>query len=750
MNLSDLRFADFSSLGEAVTDWAQMVKKLKQLADDASEQLKGKADKANWAGANATVTRDFITKTSREFKDAHSEAESIYNILNDTKTELEGYKKQLNERIDRGIKEHNLTVTETGDSFTVTMNVHPDRSSNPGSLPDHNQTDADALRDDIERILKNATTSDTTAADALRSIVKSTPYGFADVSYKDRDSAATALKEAEKLAALAKNPKDLSKEEFDELNRGMAKYKGDDLFAERFATKLGPKGTLELWASVNDIRDSSDLMRERRGQYEDMQKNLSLTLANATQSDSPAMRTWERDMVNLGDSQIQTGRSQTHGFTIMSSLMRHGDYDDKFLNDYGSKLMATEKKMTNSGTAAESAWNNPSALHLNYTGTDTGRDPMTGYMEALGNSPEAATKFFSDDYGDLKSDDHEKTLSNFDYLFEEREWPNDVNSKMEDSVAGRNSMGHALEAATTGHPAGEKATADLPPHNREQAQLYENIVESVSEDTKRLTDHGYLSDSFGRITAEYMPDVSRSMSDATLGNTDKLFPIAGAEAKMDHQDLTRFLVSVGQNPEGYSAIYAGQQSYTANLMDYQLNPDVPESQRYPGSPEDAIREISARSGEIGGTLAVGRQEAVLGEAEVDDKAFKDALSQGKNIASGVIGTGIGVGATFIASPVGGAVAGGAAGTVSSVLLEEIFGGESSAKGDAMIPAGREYENSYDANILAHQRAAELAAGAHDIPHKGSAADWARWGSEVGFNSASTHVRRMAGDLETDV
>ncbi|MER6145529.1 hypothetical protein ABT174_36830 [Streptomyces sparsogenes] len=90
MDLDALRNGNFKDLDAAITDWDQMVHKLERLQSHAEEGLDGKSRRANWAGVNATVTREFITKTSREFKQAVTEATSIRNILRDTCAELLG------------------------------------------------------------------------------------------------------------------------------------------------------------------------------------------------------------------------------------------------------------------------------------------------------------------------------------------------------------------------------------------------------------------------------------------------------------------------------------------------------------------------------------------------------------------------------------------------------------------------------------------------------------------------------------
>ncbi|MCZ0988793.1 hypothetical protein O1M54_29385 [Streptomyces diastatochromogenes] len=50
MDLDALRHGNFAKLGEAVTDWEQMTRKLADLQKDAENNLKAKADTAKWAG----------------------------------------------------------------------------------------------------------------------------------------------------------------------------------------------------------------------------------------------------------------------------------------------------------------------------------------------------------------------------------------------------------------------------------------------------------------------------------------------------------------------------------------------------------------------------------------------------------------------------------------------------------------------------------------------------------------------------
>lgn len=760
MDLDALRFANFKLLDDAVEDWGRIVRNLKDVAEDAENGLHQAANKADWAGENSRVSKEFVGKTAGEFQDAHTQAQSIHAILSDTAGELKAYQKQLAAAIERGLKK-NLTVTDTGKgTFTVTMNVHPDRAASGYTPPEHDEHDVTVLREEVEKILSKATESDISAKTVLTALMDQTDYGFSDAVYKNRDSADAALKEADELAALAKkDPEELTPADFDTLNEGLKKYADDPLFAERFATGLGPEKTLEFWAGLNDPHKAAQLGQERVGQYDDLQRSLSLTLASASQSDSAAMTGWKSRMVSLGDHPVG-GQTGPMGFQVMSNLMRAGDYDDGFLRSYGTALMATERKLTGDGEHPNMAWRRTGIAigpRLNRIGDDSGSDPLSGYLRALSSSPDAATDFLSKDFLP-KEGDRKEAVSNFTYLFEDREWPKEADLKGDDIHPGQNNLAMALEAATTGHPAGELPTADTPAHNDQQAKLMASVVKSISDDPGRLTDHGYMSDSIGQMASEYLPDINRATTDVKPDahseqwqQIEKLFPVTGASAEMNHADVSRFLIAVGQNPEGYSAVEVGQKAYMANLMDHHLNPDLPVSQRYDASVEDTVKEISRRSAEIGGSLAIGRQEAVLGPAKEEDDAYNHAVSQWQNVANGVVGTGIGVGTSFVASPAAGAAAGGVAGTVSSVVLGELFQDvEGSKLEDSGLDSAKLWEDSRERNIALAQRAAVEAAKAHQLPDAGKVGGWAMDATQNGFNDASTNGRHMADDLETEI
>ncbi|MFJ5889027.1 hypothetical protein [Streptomyces californicus] len=307
MDLDALRFGNFSQLGQAITDWEEMAKKLATLEKDAKDNLGGKAAKARWTGENAAVTRSFVEKTAAKFADAHTQARTVARILADTRDELVAFRDDLIEEISRAAKK-NLTVRDTGDgSFTVTMNIHPDRAAKGTTLPEHSQSDMEGLRDRVQAILRQATRSDTTAAEALRLIVDQAERGFSGADYADRDSAAKALAAAEALAkTLKKDPSEVTATELNAVNATLATYGKDPLFAEKLATSTTPDGLLTFYAGVADPYQGFGADPNRLKQAKLLQKNLGVALGTATLSDSAAMRSREQKMVKLGPEELGT------------------------------------------------------------------------------------------------------------------------------------------------------------------------------------------------------------------------------------------------------------------------------------------------------------------------------------------------------------------------------------------------------------------------------------------------------------
>jgi hypothetical protein len=363
----------------------------------------------------------------------------------------------LNEAIARG-ESKNLTVVDTGHG-TVTGNTRPDWASDAsGKRSATSQKDVDDLRDDMQRILSKATESDNSAAEVLTLLVNQAKYGFSDAHYTDRDSAAKAVETADSLAKMAKHPDKMSAKDIAEFNRYLEKYHNDPLFSERFAKGLGGKGTLQFWTDM--VNTHAGARGAELESLKDLQTNLSLTLATASFSDSDGMKAWKADVVKeMNTSFLSESKTPFQnpvgalGSQVLSSLMRQGEFDTEFLDDYRTKLFKQDKGAGDSNT--DSLWVK-GYDHIDLVfGKGNGRDPLEGLFDALSHNPEAATHAF-----ESKSDlDHMLGTTRYTDRGE--------------------SLGHALESAVTGVANGD-TTSTAPPHSAAQVKIMANIMQAVA------------------------------------------------------------------------------------------------------------------------------------------------------------------------------------------------------------------------------------------------------------------------------
>ncbi|MET7910765.1 hypothetical protein ABZS98_21365 [Streptomyces avermitilis] len=678
MDLSALRHGNFHQLGEAITDWRNMTKHLKTLAEDADKNLKGKARKANWAGMNATVTREFIDKTAGEFYDAHTQADTVTKILSDTRGELIDCRAQVNDAIERGLKK-NLTVMDMGDgSFVVTRSTRPDWASDPGGQKDTTcQKDADDLRDEIQRILDKATESDNSAAKVLKLLVDQVKHGFSDASYADRDQAANALKAAERMAKLAEHPEDMSPKELTAFNRTLKKYRDDDLFAERFATSLGGKNTLQFWKDITDLHAGA--RGKELDELKDLQKNLSMTLATATYSDSSKMDQWKQDVIGEGTTSIRTKPSQPFqtstgslGFQVMSSLMRDGKYDTEFLNDYKKELLKADEGPAGEGKNTDEYWKGGRQNADLVFGKGDGTDAVIGFMDALTQNPEAAERTF-------------ETQSDLNHLLQSTKYTDRGEY-----------LGHALEVAVTGVKYGD--TPDEPlPHSDKQVSIMQNVMHAVADPAggASLVKEG-IGESFGNMAAAYMPEIGLSLAGP---GAETIFPTnSAAPYGLDKTDATRFLYEVARDPAGNASILYGESIYTSSALEAHIaDPSI-----FDGTTNDAILAVTKNSGLIQGILAHSRADMDISDSVQQQEDYNDALKQKGDYFKTLLSTGVGVGSVALvpATPAGalvGAVAGGFFGGVSGMAVDRILEGQEldGALDEALYRNGQDLNSSED-------------------------------------------------------
>ncbi|WP_405751422.1 hypothetical protein OHA19_23370 [Streptomyces sp. NBC_00012] len=686
MDLEALRHANFSTLNTAISDWGTVVKSLTRLEKQSRDDMKAKADKANWAGVNATVSREFISKTTGEFSDALTQATSIHNILKDTYDELVGYRDKLTKALDDGFERDKLSVYgEKGGGFRVIAAVHPE--------PPGTKEKAEALRHTIQVLLGAATTSDSTAARALKAIAEQADYGFSGAKYADRDSAADALKKADDMAKLAKDAKKMSPEELAEFQRTMSKYKDDELFSAQFASKLGGKETLQFWNDLAEVHRGAT--GEELKQLQSIQRDMSMTLATATLSDADGMQEWKKRVLDEATTAFRANSSDplrpngAMGYQVMSSLMHHGKYDSEFLDAYGKQLLKMDMAPAGSpGMGTNDLWKAGNVTDLVF-GKDNGSDPLIGYMKALSHNPEAALETFDD-----------KKV--FEHMLESTRY-----TDRDGSVA------HALEAATTGIGDGERPT-DVRPHSKAQVALMQEVMHAVAQPgTGADLVNKATGESFGDMAAAYMPEISRSVSGT--GAESIFWSNSQDPDGLNKLDATRFLYETARDPMGRAAIIVGESVYTASS----LEAHVAQPELFDGKTEDAVKAISTNAGIIEGIVGHSVADSeIAGDLEAEKEA-NDALKTKGDTVKSFLAAGVGVGTVALVGTAPAVAAASAAvsgffGGVAGMAVDRLIDGQQidGALDQALYDSGGKLNDSLESTNVQTQESAIKAMEKH--------------------------------------
>ncbi|MCX5226506.1 DUF6571 family protein [Streptomyces sp. NBC_00233] len=673
--------ARLGSLQEASSVWSEAVSKLEKSKDKAETGLKGKAEKADWKGENAGVTQAFVRKTAKEFGDALIGATSIRNILRDAHTEFQAAKSELEKLVEQAPGK-GIRIDQDG---VVSYLIHPDRRAKDYDGPKPEQADFEAMRSAIKAAIDRANNADDVASRALRGLVGTDKNNFSGTSY-DSLAAASKAQDAEDAHAayeLYKKGDEATPAEIDRLNALFKANQKDPYFAEKFALEVGPKGSMEYWADMGDPSDGSRLGVDHRDKLKELQTNWSMTLATATHSTSPEMEQWKADVIKAGGEPIQTRGTSPYGFQVMSNLMRVGDYDDKFLKDYGNGLVITERKMTHDGRLpADRAWHamNGMPSHLNWQGGDLGNDPMIGFMEGLGHNPKASTDFFNSSI-DLTPENakDDKKIDPFDYFTKDREWPEELNDKGDRTKEpGYNALGHALESATTGHPYDAETEGLKDVRTKENAEVMQKVVERYGSDPKYMHEQPGIDDSLGKMGAAYIDELNRSLetdSDTTMeekknspfgNNDDKGKSRFGEEFDTgllwNRGDAVNFMGIVSQSETGHSTLSAAEMLYTTSVLD-EVGPK-------PGSTFEDRDLTDART-----TLRIGSEaQGIMDEsrmAQIDKDYEKDSEEHKKAVGRTTEWVKFGVGAVAAGGVV--ALTGGAGGVLVPLAAETVGG-----------------------------------------------------------------------------
>lgn len=719
LTYAQLNEADFSGIQQAAQEWRRLKAAYEGLGDRYENQVRRRLQQ-HWEGEAATSAGDVVTRNKKQISAAAGEAGRMSKLLDDIHHDLVQHKKKL-DKFEDGLAEQHLRIDAQG---RITDH-HPKASDQSAQHdPDYDQWVQGRNQliqrqlGDLEQILKAVTEADTAAAASLRADNNGEDdRTFNKAGHRTLDEAVKSQQDAQRASDLMKQGGSLNATQINELNNLLEKNAQDPVFAQKFAQQNGARGTLDSYMALMHPAPTDG--RASKEQLQKLQKNLGTTLGTATQVDDPAMDKFQRDLLVENEQQFSRqigpgGTNNLHGFQLNASLMRHGEWDDETLKSFGNDLVKYENdKVDFFGAGRESEWSG---------GTHgyglVGEDPMVGFMDGLGHNPDAATDFLSGKT--TGSDDGD--IDNLDYLMKDREWHGGGEEKA--------SLGHALQSATTGHAFDQPPAQPPVPHTEAQASIFKEVVDHTSADLKdggAFAKDG-MGDSLGKMAAEYMPEINR----AYAGDTAKLEgPLllgnGGHDPDLDPSDTSRFLYQACKDPEGYGAVVAGEQKYSADLMEHHLqNPD-----EFNGTPQQTLRSISEHAGAVEGIAASARNDAVVDEQVASDKQFNEGLKTGGEVAKGIIS----VGATF------GGVPGAAAGEAGKYAVDQLVGGlERDNSGEAGYKGATDYGTHEDATKGNLQQVVEhLGQKNPELLGEGSAAVEVNSGVTSGYTDGSRYV-----------
>ncbi|MFG2931170.1 hypothetical protein [Streptomyces achromogenes] len=630
LKYEDIIDAPVAKLKAAADDWSEMAKKLDKLATDAADGMKAKADRAAWEGVNAGVTKAFIGKTAKEIADAAAEAKGVQLILEEGYAAIKKAKDDLVNIRDHEGPAAGIRVDGNGKVTARkpwSQNRVAQHDPDYGRLLREEKRNIESWQKRIDLIVDNCNDTDVALKNSLETNVTDRK-DFNAPTYTKLDQ-----EEAARAVALAAKGRDITHAELQQLNDLLRGNSSSVEFSKGFYEKLGPEKSLAFFGQLStDTYEYGKADPERLKDVQELQKNLGLNLAAASH-DKEFTDKWGPELRKLGTERIPLAKHDyggPFGYQLLGGIMRYGDYDAKFLNpiaEHVAQLHAKNPDMFAENKVVNSPFKNP----YNPSGRNgAGYDPATAMLEALGNSPEAAKKFFTDpptaynedgtvNHGataDLGKNKDGETIGNYFDFFADEEWESfpDVNSL--DDKENRaaldqmpDALGHALEAATLGYPAGHPDAGVV--RDADNAAVMRKVMEKYADDPALLKEHHQaMADSLGVMGAGYIDDINWALD---KNDPNSVFtPRKNPDGHVNFADtvdgngrsvVRGFLSTLGQHPDAYATVSAAEQVYTRSALEETVD-------RHGQIKEGPARAIVRVGAEVQGMLDQSRADQV--------------------------------------------------------------------------------------------------------------------------------------------
>ncbi|MFD4906389.1 hypothetical protein [Kitasatospora purpeofusca] len=642
---TQLQNVDLAGLNAAAGDFEKMVRSW-DLSTKMQNEVIGPVQQSGWTGPSSESAAGALTGARDQIRAAFEEASAIARTLRDAHDEFDAARKDLRTAVQN--------ATELGLTVDAQGNVHWQPATDPADKHDADyakaqQANAQAAAQEIGKALDRATEADSAAALAL-----AMDTGNDSKSFNSTPLGSVADAEAKQAAQILGLGSAASDTQLAQLQALLQHHSGDPRFATAFYGGQDPGTFLASYGALAQSGDFAD-SPARKAAVQGIQEGLGLTLATATDpKQQPHLpEDWADRLRRAGSRHIQIAPgaaydSSPYGYQILGNILRHGDYDAAFLKPIAEHVTQLTQEnparwdavATRGGAPFQDFW---------FTGTPDdkgdyhGFNPMGSVLDALGHSPDAATRFFTDPPttywpdGSVKSTGGTNTYLALLTETGERSLLRDVSYPLgpNNGKAGPlqvEALGHALEAAATGR-AYDDETGPLPPHSKEMATAMRQAVGLFGgkDASALLYDEGSLfgglQESLGKMAGAYMGDVQTA-----LAPPSSHLPINGEIARFAKDDVQRLLVTLGHNPEGYAAVATAQQAYTTAAIN-----DVLLHASDHGDLTAAALTAAAPGGTVAGLLSNGMVDEVFKQGKDNDEQYNSAIANTREWAGSIWG-----------------------------------------------------------------------------------------------------------------
>ncbi|WP_159029838.1 hypothetical protein [Streptomyces marincola] len=660
-----------------------------------------------WTGQSAQAASFQFSVTEQELDAAQAEARALARLLRDGKSELTRMRDQL-KAVAEDARAAGYEVTGDG---RVLMN--PDWP-NDTELERLNRVRAE-WQAQLDRAVETVAQADESLHLALARFTAENDgrragifNGAADDS-TDEVLAARAQELSGKLVA----GEELSAEERAELLRLLELEAHDPEFARELLDGIGGEGFVALAAQVagQGVGGEGDDARD----FVVLGDHLRTLLATGT--DVPNLQGFEygqwarteqgrfyeqfmNELNEAGRAEYEvTGLTDTdvRGYQLIASVMNSGeaDFSARVLHDLADGIRAAEDPSLGGDPGIWSQGMDATGLD----GLDDSDlewftvDPMDTMLGIMAQEPGTAASYL-DPAGDN---------GRLEYLIDDREWSH-MSAYLSPAQnielpTGQDGFGAALQAATTGVPAGE------PPRQLNLTERGDRIMElaygKFSENGAALIADGgafaSLRPELARMTGAYMADFQAGLSGLHINDDSE-----GRIDLGDRSAVDAFLGQVGRNQEAHALLTGAQQAYTALTIDRALVLELPEDI----GREELVGQAAASGAQFAGVLSEARANAVFDEGVAGDQAHNDRVAMVQEWTGLVLDEAVGAAAARY--PVAGPVIEWGVGELSDSIFATL---ERDNSEQAASDAEEGYLADYDAAIASSAQAAEIAATA---------------------------------------